>query len=106
MDTLSTEQATEIYQLAAECKALGSKLTKQFQNISGLKAMHHTAAQAAAHKTINAGCMAHSTTFGVATATQTDQECESSLCRLHTKANQAWKDANKVIFSHLLRYDF
>ena len=68
--------------------------------------MHCTAAQAAASETINVGCMACSTTLGIATATQTDQECESSLCRLHTKGNQAWEDANKVIFSHLLRYDF
>ena len=65
----------------------------------------HCTAQAAAHETINVGCMACSTTFGVATATQTDQECESSLCRLCVEANQAWKDANEVIFSHLLKYD-
>ena len=37
MDTLSAEQAAEIYQLAAECQALGSELTKQFQNLSGLE---------------------------------------------------------------------
>ena len=44
MDTLSTEQAAEIYQLAAECQALGSELAKQFQNLSRLEAVHHTAA--------------------------------------------------------------
>ena len=49
--------------------------------------------------------MAHSAAFGIATATQTDEECESSMCRLCTKANQAWKDVNEVIFSHLLKYD-
>ena len=27
------------------------------------------------------------------------------MCMLHAKANQAWKDANEVIFSHLLKYD-
>ena len=105
MDTLSTEQATEIYQLAAECQALGSKLTKQFQNLSGLEAVHHATAQAAAHETINMGCMARSTAFGVATATQTDEKDESSMHRLHAKANQAWKETNEVIFSHLLKYD-
>ena len=60
MDTLSVEQAAEIYQLAAEYQALGSKLTKQFQNLSRLEAMHCPAAQATAHETINVGCMAHS----------------------------------------------
>ena len=54
MDTLSTEQAAEIYQLAAECQALGSELAKQFQNLSGLEAVHCTAAQATAHESINA----------------------------------------------------
>ena len=100
-----TEQAAEIYQLAAECQALSSELPKQFQNLSGLEAVHRTTVQATAHETINVGCMAHSTTFGIATATQTDEECESSIHSLHTKANQAWKDTNEVIFSHLLKYD-
>ena len=36
MDTLSTKQAAEIYQLASECQALASELTKQFQNLSRL----------------------------------------------------------------------
>ena len=88
MDSLSAKQAAEIYQLAEECQALGSELAKQFHNLSRLEAMHCTAAQAAAHETTNMGCMAHSTTFGVATATQTDQEHESSLHRLHAEANQ------------------
>ena len=105
MHTLSTEQAAEIYQLAAECQALGSELAKQFQNLSGLEAVHCATTQATAHETINAGDVAHSTTFGVATATQTDKGHESSMCRLCTEANQAWKDTNEVIFSHLLKYD-
>ena len=105
MDTLSAEQAAEIYQFAVKCQALGSELAKQFQNLSRLEAVHCTAAQAAAHETINAGHMARSATFGVATATQTDQEHESTLCRLRIEANQAWRDANEVIFSHLLKYD-
>ena len=105
MDSLSAGHAPEIYQLAAECQALGSELTKQFQNLSRLEAVHHTAAQAAAHENIKEGCMACSATFGIATATQTDEEHKSYMCRLHIEANQAWKDANEVIFSHLLNYD-
>ena len=88
MDTLSPEQATEIYQLAAECKALGSELAKQFQNLSGLEVVHHATAPATAHEIINVGCMAHSTTFGISTATQTDKEHKSSMCRLCAEANQ------------------
>ena len=105
MDTLSAEQAAEIYQHTAKCQALGFKLAKQFQNLSRLEAVHHATAQAAAHKTINVGCMACSAAFGIATATQTDEEHESYMCRFHTEANQAWKDASEVVFSHLLKYD-
>ena len=42
MDTFSTKQGAEIYQLAAECQALGSELVKQFQNLSRLEAVHHS----------------------------------------------------------------
>ena len=101
IDSLSAEQATEVYQLTAECQALGSNL----QTLSRLEAMHRAAAQATAYETINAGCMVCSTTFGIASMTQPDEELESSLHRLHTEANKAWKDANDIIFSHLLQYD-
>ena len=33
MDTLSVEQAAEVYQLATECQALGSDLAKRFQTL-------------------------------------------------------------------------
>ena len=65
-DTLSTEQATEVYELTAECSALGSELAKQFQTLSGLKSMHCTVAQAMAHETV----LAHSTTYEVAMTIQ------------------------------------
>ena len=50
MDTLSAEQAAEVYQLATKCQALGSDLAKQFQTLRGLEAMHHTAVQVTAHE--------------------------------------------------------
>ena len=55
-DTLSTEQAVEIYQLTTECWALCSELAKWFQTLSGLEAMHHATAQATAHKTALGTC--------------------------------------------------
>ena len=48
----------EIFNLAAECQALSTDLAKQFQKLPGLMAMHHTMAQATAHKTSNAGWLA------------------------------------------------
>ena len=103
-DTLSAEQATDIYQLTGECQALDSKLAKQFQTLSRLEAMHCTMAQAMAHETVLSGCVAHSATYRVPTTIQNAKEWESTLHGLHTEANKAWKDANDVIFSHLLRY--
>ena len=94
-----------IHQLAAECQALGSELAKQFQNLSGLEAIHHHAAQATAQETIDVGCMAHNAAFSTITANQTDQKHQHSLCQFCTEADQAWKDTNDVIFSHQLRYD-
>ena len=82
-DTLSTEQATKVYQLTAECQALGSKLAKQFQTLSSLEAMHYAVAQATAHETVLLGCVAHSATYGVATTIQNAEKWESILCGLH-----------------------
>ena len=104
-DTLSAEQAAEVYQLSTECQALGSELAKQFQTLSGLEAMHHATAQAMAHGTVLLGRVAHSAAYRVATTIQNAEEWESTLRGLCAKANKVWKDANDVIFSHLLRYD-
>ena len=95
----------EIYQLAAECQALGAELTKQFQNLSRLEAMHCTAAEATADETINARCMARSAAFSVIAANQSDRDCEQFLCQLRVEADQAWKGTNDIIFSHQLKYD-
>ena len=105
MDTLSTRQAAESYQLATECQALGVELTKQFHNLSRLEAMHCAAAQATAYKTINAGCMAHNAAFSTTAANQPDVDCKEFLHQFHMGANQAWKDTKDVIFSHQLKYE-
>ena len=54
--TFSPMQAKELYDLGAECQALGTQLAKEFQTLSRLEAMHCAAAQATAHETINEGC--------------------------------------------------
>ena len=40
MQTLNTEQSTEIFNLVAECQALSTEPAKQFQTLSGLEVMH------------------------------------------------------------------
>ena len=100
-DTLSAEQAAEVYQLTAECWVLGFELAKQFQTLSRLEAMHH----ATAHETVLLGHVAHSTAYRVAMTIQNVEEWESTLHGLCAETNKTWKDASDVIFSHLLRYD-
>ena len=50
-------------------------------------------------------CQAHSTAYGLAIATQSVPERELTLRGLRKAANKAWKDANDVLFSHLLQYN-
>ena len=52
---LTIDQANSIFKLAAECQALGIKLAKEFQVLSGLEAMHHNSIQGMAHETLTLG---------------------------------------------------
>ena len=63
------------------------------------------AAQATAHEIVLSRCQACSAAYGVATTIQPANQQELTLCRLRKEANKAWKGANDVIFSHLLKYD-
>ena len=105
LDPLNAKQATEIYQLATECQALGSDLAKQFQTLCGLEATHCTMAQATTHEMVLSRCLIHSTAYAVATTTQQAEEWDLMLCGLCNEANKAWKDANDIIFLHLLKYN-
>ena len=80
MPTLNAEQSTEIFNLAAECQALSTELAKQFQTLSGLKAMHHTVAQATAHETINMVQMAQNVAYSILPDDKTrDKKHEETL---------------------------
>ena len=61
--------------------------------------------QATAHEMVLSRCLIHNAAYAVATTTQQAKEWESTLHTLHDEANKAWKDANDVMFSHLLKYD-
>ena len=102
-ETLNTEQSTEIYHLVAECQALNTDLAKQFQTLSGLEVMHHAMAQATAHETINAGCMAWNAAYSILSDGQAlDKKHEETLQQLCLEADKAWKDTNNVEFNHQL----
>ena len=60
---LTIDQANSVYKLAAECQALGIKLTKKFQVLSGLEAIHRNSIQGMAHETLTLGHSAWETTY-------------------------------------------
>ena len=106
LDPLNAKQAmNKIFQLATKCQTLGSKLPKWFQTLCGLEASHHVAVQATTHEIVLSRCQAHSAAYGAAAATQQAEQWELTLHGLCEEANKVWKDANDVIFSHLLKYD-
>ena len=106
MQTLSAEQSTEIFNLAAECQALSTELAKQFQTLPRLEVMHHIVAQATAHETINAGWMAQNMAYSILLDGQTwDKKHEETLQQLHAETDKAWKDTNDLVFNHQLCYD-
>ena len=49
---LTIDQANSIFKLVAECQALGLKLAKEFQVLSGLEAMHHNSIQGMVHEAL------------------------------------------------------
>ena len=71
--------------------------------------MHHAAAQATAHKTINAGQLAQEAVYSTSSTLHVGQpqnkKHEESMQQLHAEANNIWKDDNKLVFQHQLHYD-
>ena len=103
---LTINQANSLYKLAAECQALGIKLAKKFQVLSGLEAMHHNSIQGMVHKTL---MLRHSAWKAVYSAIMQDRvldgEHEAMTCFICSEADAAWKEMHQVIYNHQLQYD-
>ena len=52
---LTIDQANSIFGLAPKCQALGVRLAKDFQVLSGLEAIHRNSIQGMAHETLTLG---------------------------------------------------
>ena len=103
---LTPQQSAKVFHLGAECQAMGTQLAKEFQQLSGLEAMHHATAQATTHETINRGCVERGIAYNILMSTNApNKKWEKTLQKLQREANQAWKDTNDVVFKHQLRYD-
>ena len=71
-------------------QAMGTQLAKEFQQLSGLEAMHHATAQATAHETINRGHVERGAAYNILMhANAPDKKWEKTLWKLHREANQA-----------------
>ena len=104
---LTIDQANSIFGLMSECQALGIKLAKDFQTLSGLEAIHHNSIQGMVHETLTLGHSAHEATYAdILRDDIMEAECEAMTRHLHSKADAAWKKMHKVMYNHQLEYDW
>ena len=103
---LTIDQTNSIFSLASECQALGVRLAKEFQVLSGLEAIHCNSIQGTAHETLTLG---HSTQEAAYSAILwddiTEAEREATTCHLCSEADATWKEMHKVMYNHQLKYD-
>ena len=103
---LTIDQANSIFKLAAECQALGIKLAKQFQVLSGLEAMHCNSIQGMVHKTLTLGCSAQEAAYlAILWDGISEAEHEATIHHLHSEADATWKEMHEVMYNHQPQYD-
>ena len=103
---LTIDQANSIFKLAAECQALGIKLAKQFQVLSGLEAMHRNLIQGMAHETLTLGCSAPEAAYSaILWDGVSEAEREATTNCHHSEADATWKEMHEVMYNHQLQYD-
>ena len=103
---LTIDQANSLYKLATECQALGVKLAKKFQVLSGLEAMHHNPIQGMVHETLTLGHSAQEATYSAIMQYRVpDDEHEATTHCLCSEADVTWKEMHEVMYSHQLHYD-
>ena len=103
---LTIDQVTSIFGLASECQALGVKLAKDFQILSGLEAIHHSSIQGMVHEMLTLGRSTREATYAaILRDDTTETECEATTHRLCSKADAAWEKMHEVMYNHQLEYD-
>ena len=103
---LTVDQANSLYKLAAEGQALGIKLAKKFQVLSGLEAMHCNSIQGMVHEMLTLECSAwEATYFSIIWDKVPDDECKATTCHLCSEANVACKEMHEVMYNYQLHYD-
>ena len=99
---LTIDQANSIFGLASKCQALSVRLSKDFQVLSGLEAIHHNSVQGMAHEMLTLGRSAYA---AILRDDITKVEREAMTCCLCSEANTMWKKIHEVMYNHQLEYD-
>ena len=103
---LTIDQANSIFGLAYECQALGIRLAKDFQVLSGLEAIHRNSVQGTEHELLTLGHSAREAAYAAILWDDiTEAECEAMTRHLHSEADATWKKIHEVIYNHQLEYD-
>ena len=103
---LTIYQATSLFGLASECQALGVRLAKDFQTLSGLEAIHRNSIQGTVHETLTLGHSACEATYvAILWDNIMEAECEATMRHLHSEADAAWKQMHEVMYNYQLEYD-
>ena len=103
---LTIDQANSIFGLVSECQALGIRLAKDIQVLSGLEAIHHNSIQGTAHETLTLGRSAREAAYtAILQDDITEVECKAMTRHLHSEADATWKKMHEVMYNHQLEYD-
>ena len=102
---LTIDQANNVFGLASKCQALGIRLAKDFQVLSGLEAIHCNSVKGTAHETLNLGHSAREATYvAILWDDIMEAEREAMTRHLHSEADATWKKMHEVMYNHQLEY--
>ena len=103
---LNINQVNSLFRLATGCQALGVKLAKQFQVLSGLKALHHNSIQGTVQESLTVGCSTREATYStILWDNISKSEHETMTHHLCSEADAAWKVSHEVMYNHQLQYN-
>ena len=103
---LTIDQANNIFGLVSECQALGVRLAKDFQVLSGLEVIHRNSVQGTVHETLTLGHSTWEVTYSaILWDNITEAKREAMTHRLHSEADATWKKMHEVMYNHQLEYD-
>ena len=72
----------------------------------GLEAVTHTSIQETTHETLTLGHSAQEAAYSaILWDNISKEECEATICQLHSEGDAAWREVRENMFNHQLEYD-